>query len=254
MGWEQPTWGLVQPRELAKVTVVSPHFDDAAMGAAYLLFRHPGSTVITVFGGRPPAYPPEPTGWDALGGFGPGDDVVGVRREEDRGAMEVLGATPAWLDFADHQYLAPEERPAPEDVAQALAKTVRSEGATAVFLPMGLGNPDHVVTHEAGLLVMARMPELSWFCYEDAGYKHIPGLLSWRVARLLRSGTWATPAIMPHDPDADRKRRAIYCYRSQIPPLEQDHALGARLDAQVPEQFWRLAPPPRGWEPLSEMI
>ena len=26
------------------------------------------------------------------------------------------------------------------------------------------------------------------------------------------------------------------------------------LDANVPEQFWRLAPPPRGWEPLAELI
>ena len=50
------------------------------------------------------------------------------------------------------------------------------------------------------------------------------------------------------------KRAAIACYRSQVAPLERDHVLSERLDANVPEQFWRLAPPPRGWEPLAELI
>ena len=70
-----------------------------------------------------------------------------------------------------------------------------------------------------------RQPGREWFCYEDHGYKHIPGLLAWRVAKLLRSQPWPTPAIVPHVPDEERKRRAIWCYTSQIPPLERDHAL-----------------------------
>ncbi len=254
MAYEEPTWGTVDEAELGSVTVISPHFDDAAMGAAHVLCRYPGSTVVTVFGGRPPAYPDQPTDWDAAGGFKAGDDVVALRREEDRAAMEVLEAEPVWLEFSDHQYLDPEQRPDAEAVAPALEKAVVSSAATAVFLPMGLANPDHVVTHDAGLIVRDRLPALSWFCYEDAGYKHIPGMLSWRVARLLKSGLWATPAIVPHDPDMPRKRRAIYCYASQIAPLERDHALSARLEHLVPEQYWRLAPPPRGWEALAEFV
>ena len=38
------------------------------------------------------------------------------------------------------------------------------------------------------------------------------------------------------------------------PPLEQDHALSARMEGRVPEQFWRLAPPPAGWEGLADFI
>ena len=124
----------------------------------------------------------------------------------------------------------------------------------AVFLPMGLANPDHVVTHEAGLQVRDGHDDLAWFCYEDHGYKHLPGLLAWRVAKLLRSGLWPTPAVVPVQPDMAAKRAAIACYRSQVAPLERDHVLSERLDANVPEQFWRLAPPPRGWEPLAELI
>ena len=94
----------------------------------------------------------------------------------------------------------------------------------------------------------------SWFCYEDHGYKHLPGLLAWRIAKLFRAGLWPTPAIVPIEPDMTRKRAAIACYASQVPPLERDHALTERLDANVPEQYWRLAPPPRGWEALIEFV
>ncbi len=235
---------------------VSPHFDDVAMGAGQMLIRHAGlshTTVVTVFGGQPPTYPDPPTDWDALGGFLPGDDVVAARREEDRAAMAVLGAQPLWLDFADHQYLRSDQRHTPAEVAPAILAAIDAIGPTAVFIPMGLANPDHGLTHEACLLARQQRPDWAWFAYEDQGYKHLPGLLAWRVSMLFRSGLWPTPAIVPVESDPFRKRKAIECYASQIPPLERDHALTERLDANVPEQFWRLAPPPRGWELLAEI-
>jgi LmbE family N-acetylglucosaminyl deacetylase len=238
---------------LDRVVVCSPHFDDAALGAAHLLTAHPDSTVVTVFGGRPASYPDPPTEWDALGGFRAGDDVVALRRLEDRAAMEVLGAAPIWLDFVDHQYLAPDERAEPHEIAVALDAVLEEAQPTAVFLPMGLANPDHVATHDAGVLLAAQRDDLTWFCYEDSGYKHIPGMLAWRIAKLFRSDLWPTPMVVPVVLDNDRKRAAIECYRSQLPPLNRDHALGARIGGSVPEQFWMLAPPPPGWELMREM-
>jgi hypothetical protein len=47
------------------------------------------------------------------------------------------------------------------------------------------------------------------------------------------------------------KREAIELYASQVGPLQRDHLLRERLDANVPEQYWRLDPPPPGWERLS---
>ncbi len=70
-----------------------------------------------------------------------------------------------------------------------------------------------------------RAPGPLWFCYEDAGYKHLPGLLAWRVAKLFRSGLWPTPAVVPVRPDMAAKRAAIEQYKSQLAPLEQDHLL-----------------------------
>lgn len=248
-------WGALPAGVLERVVVVSPHFDDAALGAAHLLASYPGSTVVTVLGGRPPAYPDDPTEWDALAGFAAGDDVVGLRREEDRAALAVLGARPVWLEFADHQYLPPDRRPRPADVAPELAAALAGESPSAVFLPMGLANPDHGLTHDAGLLARRMLGGASgaplWFCYEDGGYLHLPGLLAWRVASLFRSGLWPTPAIVPVRPDMATKRAALACYASQIAPLERDHLLAERLDANVPEQYWRLAPPPPGWEALT---
>jgi LmbE family N-acetylglucosaminyl deacetylase len=254
MPYDEPTWGEVDPAAFSRIVVVSPHFDDAAMGAGHLLASYPDTTVITVLAGQPPSYPEVPSDWDALGGFKAGDDVVAARRLEDLAAMEVLTSEHRWLDFPDHQYLDPADRPTPADVAPALAEAIDAVNPTSVFVPMGLGNPDHVMVHDASLLVRREQAQRTWFCYEDHGYKHIPGLLAWRVAKLLRAHPWPTPAIVPHVPDEALKRRAIWCYTSQIAPLERDHALTARMEALVPEQFWRLDEPPKGWEALADFI
>jgi len=172
------TWGVLPPGTFERVLVFSPHFDDAAMGAAHLLLAHPGATVVTVFAGPPDRYPDEPTEWDALGGFRAGDDIVAIRRDEDVAALDVLGAEHVWLDFVDHQYLAPDERATSDDMAPAMAAAIDAVRPTAVVMPMGLANPDHVATHDAGILLAATRPDLAWFGYEDAGYTHIPGMLA----------------------------------------------------------------------------
>jgi LmbE family N-acetylglucosaminyl deacetylase len=242
-------WGRRLGAELDRVVVVSPHFDDAVLGCGHLLAAHPGSAVVTVMGGRPPAYPDPVSPWDAWGGFGAGDDVVAARRLEDEAALAVLGADHAWLDFADFQYLEPGTY-TPEQVAEPLEAAIVGCAPAAVFFPFGLANPDHVLTHDATRLVRDRHPELAWFCYEDQGYKHIPGMLAWRVSSLFRAGLWPTPAVVGIVTDPEPKRRALACYASQIPALENDWAIDDALDAPVPEQYWRLAPPPPGWEGL----
>jgi hypothetical protein len=100
--------------------------------------------------------------------------------------------------------------------------------------------------------VAKQRPDLAWFAYEDAGYKHIPGMLAWRVSQLFRSDLWPTPMIVPTNQDHARKRASIECYVSQLAPLRADHALDARIDGAVAEQFWQLAPPPPGWERMRE--
>ena len=169
--------------------------------------------------------------------------------------MAFLGAHPVWLDFPDHQYLAKDDRPGLAEVAPVLEHALVEASPTAVFLPMGLANPDHDLTHDAGLAartaLLAAGDSPAWFCYEDHGYKHIPGLLAWRVSKLFHSGVWPTPTAPAVDPGQERKQAAIAHYTSQLLALEADWQIGAKLRAPAPEQVWRLAPPPEGWELLS---
>ena len=244
---------LLKLEPLEPVLVLSSHLDDAVLSCGHFLYANPLTTVVTVLAGAPDTnhegYNSKTTGKP----YAP--DAISVRRDEDRQALDYLSATPVWLDFPDHQYLPVDRRPTPAEVAPLLREAVAAAEPSAVFLPMGLANPDHVLTHDAGLAVRAAMVEdggdLLWFCYEDAGYKHLPGLLAWRVSKLFRSGLWPTPAVVPVEPDMAAKRTAISLYASQIGPLERDHLLSERLDANVPEQFWRLDPPPPGWERLT---
>jgi LmbE family N-acetylglucosaminyl deacetylase len=243
--WAAPVDAAV----LERLVVVSPHLDDAVLGCGQLLAAHPGATVVTVTARTPPAYPDPVNDWDAAGGFGPGDDVMAARRAEDAAALAVLGATPVWLDFDQFAYRHRGQPHDPADVAPALEAALVAAGPTAVFVPFGLGNPDHAMTHEAARLVLERHPsDWAWFCYEDGGYKHIPGLLARRIAELFARRIWPTPAVLAVDPSLAAKRAALACYTSQLPPLDRDHRLAERLDAAVPEQHWRLAPPPPGWD------
>jgi LmbE family N-acetylglucosaminyl deacetylase len=259
---EMREWGVVAPAELERIVVVSPHLDDAVLGCSYLMARHPGVTVVTVFTGRPDEYPVPMERWDALCGFVPGDEVHVARRAEDSAALAVLDASPVWLGFVEHSYLDRARWVQPAQVVDDLTEAVRALDPTAVFAPFGLANPDHDCTHDAAMLVRERLADDAaaagregpqWFCYEDTGYKHIPGLLAWRVAKMFRAGVWPTPAAVPVDVDHERKLRAVGCYPSQLLALESDWQISAKLSAPAPEQYWRLAPPPAGWEALSNM-
>jgi LmbE family N-acetylglucosaminyl deacetylase len=246
-------WGLVTPAELERIVIVSPHLDDAVLGCSHLMSAHPGVTVVTVFAGRPDEYPSPMERWDALCGFVEGDEVHGARRAEDAAALAVLDAHPVWLDFVEHSYLPRSDWVGAQDIVDTLVTTIEELDPSAVFAPFGLANPDHDCTHDAALAARDRLGDgIAWFCYEDMGYKHIPGLLAWRIARLFRRKLWPTPAAVPVDPDLARKRTAVACYPSQLMALEAEWRVADKLAAPAPEQHWRLASPPPGWERLSD--
>jgi hypothetical protein len=83
------------------------------------------------------------------------------------------------------------------------------------------------------------------------GYKHIPGLLAWRVSSLFRRKLWPTPVCPTVATDDARKSVAVACYPSQLLALEDDWQITTKLHAPAPEQYWRLAPPPEGWDGLT---
>jgi len=244
-------WGLPEAGELDRVVIVSPHLDDAVLGCGRFMAKHPGVAVVTLFAGDPPAYPEPMRLWDVQSGFAPGDDVMEVRRKEDHAALGMLDATPHHLQFVEHTYN-PGDRPVGPDVlAPVLRDALASLEPTLVLAPFGLANPDHDVTHRACMLVREHLTGPSWWLYEDMGYHLIPGLLAWRVSQLFGKGIWPTPVCPPVEDNSDRKMRAVAQYPTQLLALEDDWQIGRKLAAPMFEQYWRLAPPPEGWEGLS---
>jgi LmbE family N-acetylglucosaminyl deacetylase len=217
------------------LVVVSPHFDDGVFSCGELLAEHPGSTVITVFGGGPAEYA-RATGWDRSAGFEDGDDVMRARRAEDGRALQILGARQVWLPFQDAQY---GEEPGVEDVVFALDAAIRRCEAAAVLIPCGLFHSDHRLTHAAAMMLLRRGERGGqWLAYEDAIYRRLDGLLEERLL-LMRSQGFETTRVAGPASASQRKREAVAAYASQLRALSQPGHPGFD-DAFEPEVCWAL--------------
>lgn len=222
--------------ELGKLLIISPHLDDAVFSCGEALACKRGAIVATMFAGLPPATLPL-TPWDAAAGFTGSREAMEMRREEDRRAMELLHATPVWLDFLDSQYNDP---PTEIELAEAIAGLIEAHGPDTVMLPAGLFHSDHVITHQASLLARRHYPERGWYMYEDHLYRRIPRLLQERLTGLAHFGIDATPVDFHTHGQAELKRHAVQCYASQLLALATPGRPG-HSDVYAPEVFWRLS-------------
>lgn len=220
--------------------VISPHLDDAALSCADAIWRAPRAAVVTIFAGTPRDAAMQ-TDWDARSGFASAGEAMRARRAEDAAALQLLAAEPIQLDFLDSQY---GDTPTADAVADALENVVREFAPDTVLLPGGLFHSDHVLAHEAALLVRKRLPGLDWRMYEEAHYRRIAGFLQRRLASLIDIGVQATPLPSRHDANAAAvKEAAIACYASQLRALAAKVRDG-HADAFAPECFWRLEDAP----------
>ena len=224
--------------EINPLLVISPHLDDGVFSCAAWLAAQRKTAVATVFAGPPPCG--LLTDWDRRCGFDSSTDARRTRIAEDDVALATLGARPIRLPFLDAQY----GRPAPrERIADALTRIAVAYRAAAVMVPLGLFHSDHVLTSNAGVEAMARLPYCTWFAYEDALYRRIDGAVDARLAQLHEMGVAVHPARAAQTPRdaaarcAALKRRAVRCYASQLPALA-GHELD---DLSAPERFWRLS-------------
>lgn len=226
----------IEPVRTLGVLVISPHLDDGVFACGRLLASVPGATVATVFAGPPPSDAPL-ADWDRDGGFRPGDDVMAMRRQEDRQALGLLGARPLWLDFHDSQYGC---SPGQGELVQAIGDVVRQCAPGMVFFPLGLFHSDHRATSQAVQVLAAGLPEYRWVAYEDALYRCIPGLRDEAVAGLHRAGLSASPIHFMESVGAgERKRAAVACYRSQLRALTTPGRPGL-ADLNRREAYWEI--------------
>lgn len=226
-----------EPPPAGRLLALSPHLDDAAFACGRLLASVPGATVATVFAGRPAPGAPL-TDWDRAAGFADGDDVLALRREEDRQALEILGAHPRWLELRDSQYGGPDL----ETVTAALEALFTELRPDAVLAPLGLFHSDHRLAHQGALAFLDDLPGCRWLLYEDALYRRIGGLRDRAIDGLCRQGLPPRPLRFEEGADADlRKHRAVACYRSQLRALATPGRPGV-ADLDQPEAYWELYP------------
>jgi LmbE family N-acetylglucosaminyl deacetylase len=223
------------------LVVVSPHMDDAVLSCAGLIAAVPGTTVVTVFGGFPPSRDrpapaensPGSTQWDRACGFNPGDDVVGMRRDEDTAALGALAATPRWLEFVDSQYVVqPHESATPADIATRLRAVIDELEPATVAFPLGISHTDHQRTHEACVLLLDQWRELAatWVAFTDVPYRGwFPELVEERLAQLRAKGF----DLLPFGPATDRKAAALGEYHSQLLGLAD-----GLPNAELPEECY----------------
>jgi LmbE family N-acetylglucosaminyl deacetylase len=216
---------------------ISPHLDDAVFSCADLIARCDDTSVLTVFAGRPPTSS-RLTKWDRLSGFVEGDDVIGIRRQEDRRALSVLGAKAIWLSFCDSQY---ELKHTLSEISQALDRFIGSRAPDNIIFPLGLFHSDHVLTSEACLRSVVGLSGCQWIVYEDALYRSIENLSAQRIEYFLKIGLrlGRIDYVASASGASLLKIEAMKCYRSQLIALNTPGHLGYQ-DALEAERYYQL--------------
>ena len=219
------------------LVVISPHLDDAVLSCGHLLNAHPSTTVVTVLAGAPDVthegYNSRSTGKT----YAP--DAVGLRRDEDRSAMESLGAIPVWLDLLDADY--EKYRPTTdyvEVIKEALSQALHESDAKSVVAPLGLIHVDHLAVSEACISLAAESP-LTWYLYMDLPYGlAIRRLFSKRLRAVRRR--IQLEELAPYKGDSGVKQRAMNLYESQYLPTRMSHPRGFDATMKANERYWRI--------------
>lgn len=244
-----------------RITVISPHLDDAVLSCGALLTACADATVVTVFNG-PPDLPLSAGAEEFHDKCGLGADAVAVREEEDDLALKTVGAASVRLGIpealyrrdlsGDHRY--PEDKDLSAatvgaedalvaDVADRLRHESRVRDADLVLAPLGIGGHiDHRIA-AAALKRLGREPEtVLW--YEDVPYVLYPFWIRGSVRRDTRSG----PRVCRFRPAQwQAKLQAIDCYASQRSILWWNTTgLAKRLTSRAKLLGWG-APAERYW-------
>jgi LmbE family N-acetylglucosaminyl deacetylase len=197
-----------------EIAVLSPHLDDAvySLGAAIGESARAGAhiTVVTVFAGHPDSTRPA-SPWDRRFGFRSAGEAARARREEDRRACALLGASPVWLPFDDEH-----GEPAGGDELWESIQAAVGE-VDAVLLPgFPLSHEDHLRLARVVLARRFGAPRLGLYVEQPyAAVRGAPPSVPTTLATLVhREPEWRPLDVGPVA--RSRKVRAWRAYRSQF--------------------------------------
>jgi LmbE family N-acetylglucosaminyl deacetylase len=197
------------------------------------LAGRPDVIAVTIFAGTPKAKGVATT-YDVKTGFKNADEAMTARRDEDKMAMALLGATPVHLGFVDGQYGKPASR---EGIAKCIQLLIEEHDPEFVVGPLGLLHSDHELVRDALLDATTDLTVPVWL-YEDLPARVVePGSVSDALQAVLDSdGVVDLESGFVGTGPLDRKMSALWMYRSQmqLPEFQNLHVL------LVPERFWRV--------------
>lgn len=221
---------------------ISPHLDDAALSAAHTicayLRQRKRVMVVTIFTRGSMETSPAIRTFLRQSRADTGNTLFRVRRAEDNKSLATLGVIMMkHLPFVDglfrsdgKQLVYPTLQAlfsgtiASRDsaIAQQIVQTIRSlqqdytHTSTRVYTCLGVGNHvDHILVHNAVTNVFGK----NTIYWEDVPYRSHPAKLFSRLAGIHR------PLKRISVDAADlvgQKKRAVFCYRSQLPGLLRD--------------------------------
>lgn len=221
----------------ARAIFLSPHYDDAVLscGGTVALLADQGCEpiVVTVFAGEvPDEMLTNFAKWKhSRWGVNGVEENVTRRQEEDRHAVETLGARAHWLGYPDaiyrgDRYLSdPSLFGTPQAVETGLitliADEIRSmpewDDNDTVFVPLGIGaHVDHQITFAVGRILADRGVRV--LAYEDCPYAiHTRAGVDRRLGEL--EGAIGPPLLVAIGTTLERRIEAIFAYRSQVPVI-----------------------------------
>ena len=232
----------------ARVVVISPHLDDAALsvGASVSHAARLGASItfLTVLAGDPDSGAPAGP-WDRECGFATLGEAARGRRQEDERACRILGAVPRWLPYPDEQYARSQ---ADDEIVHAVEAEVGD--ADLVLLPgYPLNQPDHVwltallaprLSRGSRLGFYVEQPYASWIRLKGGGARGVLGAAEMVMRRWRNGDALGTrPYPVSSQPGLEwrrstprasawlAKRSAIRAYASQL------NGLGRHLAGRI---------------------
>ncbi len=248
---------------------LSPHFDDAALSCGglirQLVLEETQVLVVTIFAGEPPPADISPFAAGMHARWGDVAHRATVRREEDRKAMDLLGANYLHLEYPDaiyrsaggsFLYASNEDlfgplRPEDTGLVSQVAASVDGMGPfrdTTIYAPLAVGNHvDHQLVRDAILSLDA--PPSTVVFYEDYPYVEEPGALT-QALEALRPEQWELELREFDEQCLKTKIVSIGAYQSQMATLfgsEQataqrvrDYVRAVSPEHRLAERYWRL--------------
>jgi LmbE family N-acetylglucosaminyl deacetylase len=230
---------MIEFEDLGPVLVISPHLDDAVLSCGQLIKSRRDTTVMTVLAGFPDG---AHAGWSGrTTGLPIAKDANLRRREEDKKAMQALGAKTMWIDIPAQEY-GPVASPSGRllMIQGAIESAVATTEAHSVFVPLGVTHPDHVIVSDAALLAVATS-SLESYVYMDMPYGQArPRQVRRRLRQIGRK--FRIDPVAPFLGDLQTKTEAVNAYASQIGELRQGFGRYFNRMFIDPESYWRVRP------------